>query len=119
VNVSPATIAVPIRERPALGSTLNVTDVGPRPDAGVTVSQLTFVAAVHGQAGAVVIAIAPAAPAAPTDCEAGEIAKVHPSDCVTLNVCPAIVMVALRGGAVDAGTSNDTVPFPCPLVVRS
>jgi hypothetical protein len=28
-------------------------------------------------------------------------------------------MVALRGGAVEAGTSNDTVPLPCPLVVRS
>src|SRR5688572_20318071 len=74
VNVSAATMAVPVRERPALGATLNVTDDGPRPEAGVTVSQLTFVAAVHGQAGAVVIAIAPAAPAAPTDCEAGEIA---------------------------------------------
>jgi hypothetical protein len=86
VNVSAATIAVPVRERPAFGATLIATDEVPRPDAGATVSQLTLVAAVQGHVGAVVIAIALLAPAAATDCDAGAIAYVHPSDWVTLNV---------------------------------
>ena len=86
MKVSPATMAVPLRERPDVAATLKVTGDGPRPAAGVTVNQLTFVAAVQGHAGDVVIAIAPPPPLAGTDCKAGAIAYVQPSDWVTLNV---------------------------------
>jgi hypothetical protein len=80
VKISPATMAVPTRDPPVVGATLNATEAVPRPEAGVTEIQVTFVAAVHGHAGDVVMAIAPLAPDGATDLDAGAIAKVQPSD---------------------------------------
>jgi hypothetical protein len=110
---------VPILERPVVAATLKVTEPGPRPVGGLIVSQFTLLEAVHGQVAVVVTAIVPVPPAGGTARDAGAIANAHPSDWVTLNFCPAIVMMALRGGSVDGGTSNETVPVPCPLALRS
>jgi hypothetical protein len=40
---------------------------------------------------------------------------VHPSDCVTLKCCPAIVIVPARGGPVVGATVNVTVADPFPF----
>jgi hypothetical protein len=46
----------------------------------------------------------------------GETVKAQPPGCVTVTVCPAIVMVPVRGVAVGlAAAVNATVPFPDPL----
>ena len=72
-NGCQATTAVPVRERPVVAAAANVTDAGPLPDGGLTVSQATLLAAVHGHAGVVVMAMAPFPPEAGTDCEGGAI----------------------------------------------
>ena len=72
-NGCPATTAVPVRERPVVAAAANATDAGPLPDGGLTVSQATLLAAVHGHAGVVVIAMEPFPPEAGTDCEGGAI----------------------------------------------
>jgi hypothetical protein len=118
-NGSPATTAVPVRDLPAVAATAAETVAGPVPDAGVSVSHGTLLDAVHGHAAVVVMAIAAVLPEGAAAIEAGLIAYVHPSDCTTLNFWPATLIVALRGGPVEAGTSNVTTPLPCPDAVRT
>ena len=40
---------------------------------------------------------------------------VQPLDCVTVCVCPAMLMVAVRSGPVFAAVRKATVPLPDPL----
>lgn len=63
-NVSPATRAVPDRDGPLVGATVNATLPGPVPPLGEIVIQLTLLPAVHGHPAAVVTAIDPLPPAA-------------------------------------------------------
>jgi hypothetical protein len=94
---------------------LNVTALEPVPSAGLTLSHSTLLAAVHGQASAVVTWSVPPPPAAETASDGRSIEYEHPCDCVTLKRCPAIVTELLRGGPVVAATLRPTVPLPRPL----
>ena len=56
--------AVPVRALPDVPATVTVTDAGPLPAAGVSVSHGTLLAAVQGHAGVVAMATLAAPPAA-------------------------------------------------------
>ena len=95
----PATVNVPTRWRfCAFGATVNVTVPLPLPLALlVIVSHANELDADQEQPGAAVRVVDPVAPAAATDCDVGEIENVQPAgSCVTVNVWPAIVAVAMR-----------------------
>ena len=78
----------------------------------------TLLDAVHGQFAAAVIAIGAVVPDGPAAMDAGLIAYVQPSDWMMLNFCPETLMVALRGGPLEARISKLTVPLPCPEPLR-
>jgi hypothetical protein len=115
----PATVNVPLRWTVrVLGATVNVTVPLPTPLAlPVIVIHAKALVAAHEQPAPVVTAIDPFAPAAATDCEVGEIEDVQPvGSCVTVNVRPAIVAVAVRCDVVVFGAAlKVTVPLPVPL----
>ena len=83
----------------------------------VSVIHAKALVAVHEQPPPVVTAIDPFPPAAATDCEVGEIEDVQPAGSwVTVNVCPAIVAVAMRCDVVVLGAAlKVTVALPLPL----
>ena len=67
----------------------------------VTVSHAALLTAVRGHPEPAVTATVPELVPATTEADDGEIANVHDVPaCVTVNVCPAIVTVPVRG-AVD------------------
>jgi hypothetical protein len=72
---------------------------------------------VHAQPAGAVTAIVFVEPAGPSDATVGEIVYVHGAPaCVTVIVCPAIVIVPVRLlVSALAATLYDTLPFPVPL----
>ena len=95
----PATVNVPVRWRlSAFGATVNVTVPLPLPLVlPVNVIHANELDADQEHPGAAVTVVDPVAPAAATDCDVGEIENVQPAgSCVTVNVRPAIVAVAVR-----------------------
>jgi hypothetical protein len=73
-----------------------------------------LVDAVHEQPCGAVIATDRVSPALPTFWLVGAIEYVHPPSCVTVNVWPLTVMVALRCAPVFGAALNATVPLPLP-----
>jgi hypothetical protein len=73
VNVCPATLRVPERWLEELAATVNQAMPDPTPLRVVTVIQLTWLVAVHGQFGAVVTEIPPMPPTAEYHAVSGEI----------------------------------------------
>jgi len=122
VNVCPPTVRVPVRSRPELLATSNVTLPFPVPVAPfVTVSHGALAVAVHAQDGAdAVTVIEPESPCFLASCEFGEIVMLHAgggggADCVIVKVFPAATMAADRVAVVVlAVTVNATVPLPVP-----
>jgi hypothetical protein len=119
VNVFPAIVNAPVRcTLTVLGATLNVTVPLPLPFApAVMVIQLRVLDAVQAQPAPAVTLADPVPPAAGTDCELGEIAKVQvEAACVTVNVLPPTVAIAVRCRVVVlAAAENVTVALPVPL----
>ena len=115
VKSRPAITAVPVRWGPCVGATLTFTGPGPLAEVGVTLIQSTLLAAVQGQACAVATVRVVGPPDAAALCASRSIEYVHPSDCVTLKRCPAIVTDPVRGGPVVGATETVTVAFPRPL----
>jgi hypothetical protein len=74
VNGWPATIAVPVRDRPDVEAAVTVTEAGPLPEAGDRDSHGTLLTAVHGQAAVVVIATRALLPDGAAASELGAIA---------------------------------------------
>jgi hypothetical protein len=119
VKICPAIVIVPFRPGPVVAAAVNCTSPFPLPLAPeVIVSHGTWLAAVQLHPGPAVTATFAGDAAEGSAAEVGAIVYAHPSDWMTLTFCPAIVIVALREGVADGGTSNETVPFPCPLGVR-
>jgi hypothetical protein len=118
VKVWPAIVKVPVRAAPAFGATLNATDPFPLPDAPlVIVSQSGFaVVTVQVQPFAATTFTLPAPPLEPTAWLLDEIVGLQPFPCETVNVCPAIVNVPVRGAPALAATLYPTDPFPLPDV---
>ena len=105
-----------------LAETLNVTVPLPDPLAPpVTTIQLAVLAADQAHPAVVVTVNEPVPPAAGTDCDTGEIEYAHGAGaaaCVTVKVCPATVIVPVRGVWAElAATVNAMVPLPEPLAV--
>ena len=115
----PATVNVAVRWTVSvLGATVNVTVPVPLPLAlPVIVIHVNVLVVVHEQPAAVVTVVDPFAPPATTDCDVGESENVQPvGSCVTVNVRPAIVAVAVRCKVVVLGGAlKVTVPLPFPL----
>lgn len=66
VTICPATVTVPVRVGPLVGSTVMTTDPLPVPLAAESVIQLALLLAVHGQPAAAVIGSVCVPPEAPT-----------------------------------------------------
>jgi hypothetical protein len=115
VTTCPPIVAVPVRDGPLVGATVTVTEAGPDPDAGPTEIQSALLEAVHGHPAPEVIATARVPPAASSEYVVGVTVYVHPSDCVTLKCCPAIMRVPARGGPVVGATVKVTVAEPFPF----
>ena len=79
VNVDPAIVSVPTRLVVlVLAAMLKVTVPDPEPDApALTVIHAALLAAVHWQPVPAVTVLLPELPAAPTDCDEGEMVGVH------------------------------------------
>lgn len=105
-----------------LAAMLNVTVPLPDPLApAVTTIQLAVLDADQAHPAVVVTVNEPLPPAAGTVCDTGAIEYAH-GNCaaawVTVNVCPATVMVPVRGVVTElTATVNATVPLPEPLAV--
>ena len=113
VKICPAIVIVPFRAGPVVAAAVNCTSPVPLPVApAVIVSHGTWLAAVQLHPGPAVTATFPVDAADGSVAEVGAIEYAHPSDWMTLTFWPAIVIVALRVGVADGGTSNETVPFP-------
>ncbi len=107
---------------PALGATLNATLPGPLPFApDVTVSHAALLDAVHPQPLPTLTATDPLPPAATNAWLLVERLTVQfttgPAACVTVKICPPMVTLAMRPGAVGLTAAlNATVPLPVPLL---
>lgn len=116
MNVRPAITSVPERPGPFVDATVKLTVPLPFPlPPDVIEIHAALLLALQAQPAAEVTATAPLPPAGATDCDSGDIAKVHASPCVMVTVCPATVSVPERGGPGAAATLNETVPPPLPL----
>ena len=120
VNVCPAIVRVPVRGVPVgLAATEKFTVPFPVPLPGVTpVIHVALLVAVHAHPGVAVIRMGvPAPPAALMVWDAWSSEYEHAAAAwVTVNVCPAIVRVPVRGVPSGlAATEKFTVPFPVPL----
>jgi len=98
-------------------ATVKLTVPDPLPLAGETVTQLALLVAVHVQPAGVVRLTVPLLPAAATFCEVLPSVYVHAeAGCVTVNVCAAMVSVAVRLAEDEfAVAAKVTVPGPVPL----
>jgi hypothetical protein len=120
VNACPAMVSVPVRcvELP-LTAAANATVPLPLPLAPlVTVNQeVSLLTAVHAHPDAAITLAEPVPPSARTDWLNGETEYVHDAPaCVTLNVCPPIVIVPVRCVVLALTAAlKATVPFPLPL----
>jgi hypothetical protein len=119
VNVCPAMVIVPLRcDAVGFAPMSNVTAPSPLPLAGPeNVNHAALLVADHAHPSGAVIDDDPLAAPAPASWLAGEIAYVHgAADCVTVNVWPPIVNVAMRCDAFGfAATVKVVVPLPLPL----
>ena len=112
-------MGAPDRDPPLpLAPALNVTAPLPVPgDPAVIDNQSAFELAVQLQPVPVAVTITvPLPPAAPTFWLVGAIVNEHAASpsCVTVNVCPATVMVPLRPVPRFGSTANATDPLPVP-----
>ena len=121
VNVCPATVIVPVRWFGSLlPATVNATvpfPVALLPE--VMVIQLALLVAVQLQPPEAVTLTTLGPPDQLIVWLVGEIEYMHDpgGDCVTVNVCPAMVIVPVRWLVpVLAATAKTTVPFPAPLL---
>ena len=124
MKVSPATVTVPNRGAVVvLTATLSETTPLPVPVApAVTVIQLVLLVAVRAQPAVPVTLIDTEPPAAPRFEYGGDMLNApHTVDpcaaaCVTVKVCPPIVIVPVRVVVrALAATLSDTVPLPVPV----
>ena len=116
MNVRPAIASVPDRPGPFVDATVKLTVPLPLPlPPAVIEIHGALLLALQAQPAGAATETAPVPPAGATDCDSGDIAKVHASPCVTVTVCPATVSVPERGGPVDAATLNEIVPPPLPF----
>jgi hypothetical protein len=98
-TVRPATARLPVRNAPELLDTMYVTVPLPVPDPPEPiVIHDTPLDAAHEQPAAVDTVTLAVPPGAPMVALVGETVNVHPLDCVTVNVAPPTVIVALRVG---------------------
>ncbi len=120
MNVWPAIVNVPDRDPPLpLAPALNVTAPLPVPDDPAVIDNQSAVFEVAVQLQPVPMAVTvtvPLPPAAPTLWLVGAIVNEHDArpSCVTVNVCPATVMVPLRPVPRFGSTANATDPLPVP-----
>jgi hypothetical protein len=115
VNRCPSTRSVPVRDGPSHALTLKATVPGPVPDCPeISAIHGTSLCADHVQPSAVLTAIVPEPPLAPTDCAVGRIEVLHPTPCRTVTVFPATVNTPVRDGPVVDRASNTTCPVPVP-----
>ena len=123
VNVCPPTVIVPMRcVAPVFAATVKPTEPFPLPDAPlVTVIQETLLAAVQAQPVPAVTESVALSPAAGDVRLTGEIEveqEVVPC-CVTVNVCPAAVIVPVRPTPLVFGaTVKPTTLVPVPEAPR-
>ena len=120
MKVCPAIVNVPVRVVVfGFAAALNATVPPPLPLAPlVTVSQDgSLLTAVHAQPASAVTVVDPVPPAAVTDWLVGTSAYVQAAAaCVTVKVCPAIVIVPVRWVVLGLDDAlNATVPLPLPL----
>jgi hypothetical protein len=117
-NVRPPMVRFPVRDVDAgFCCQANVIVAGPVPTLGEAVSQLALLVTVHVQPASVVTFTDPLPPAEPTFWDVRLSVYVHvAAACVTVNVRPPIVRVAVRlEGAVFAAAVKLTDPDPVPL----
>jgi hypothetical protein len=111
-------VIVPVRSAPvAFAEAANMTWPLPVPDDPPVIDSHSgwFETAVHAHDPPVVTAMAPEPPAAAMVWLAGAIENVHGAACcVTVSVCPPMVMVPLRAAPGFRGALNTTTPFPVP-----
>src|SRR6185369_16539655 len=86
-----------------------------RPPAPAIAIQPSLLTAVHEHSAAVVTLTFCDPPAFVAVIVSGATTALHAVSCVTVNVCPAAVIVPLRAAPVLAATVNCTVPPPVPL----
>ena len=116
VNVRPAIVSVPDRPGPLVDATAILTVPLPFPlPPDVIEIHGALLVALQAQPDGALTETAPVPPPGATDCDSGDIVKVHASPCVTVTVCPATVNVPERAGPAAAATLNDTVPVPFPF----
>ena len=114
VMVCPATVNVPDREGPFVDAIENVTVPGPFPPPEAIVIQGALLDAVHGQPEDVFTVTLRDPPLASAVWLSGDTSNAQPAVCVTVKICPAIVIVPVRVGPDVACTLNATVPRPTP-----
>lgn len=106
---------MPVRDGPFHDETLNATVPDPTPDCPDVIEiHGASLWADHVHPAAVLTVIVPEPPLAPTVCDTGAIAVLHPTPWVTVTVCPATVSTPVRDGPVVARASNMTWPLPVP-----
>ena len=116
MKVNPAIVIVPERPGPLVEATVKFTLPFPLPlEPDVTLIHGCALVAVHAHPSPAVTVTEPFPPDEATDCESGEMAKVHPSPCVIVTVCPATVTVPDREGPLSGATLSVTVPDPVPF----
>jgi hypothetical protein len=115
-TVLPAMVAVPLRAGPVFDWMSSWTVPLPDPLAPMAIAiHAALLTAVHEHSAAVVTLTVCDPPAAGSPIVSGATTGLHPPSCVTVNVCPAAVIVPLRAPPVLAAAVNCTVPGPVPL----
>ena len=119
MNVCDAIVSVPLRVEPAgLAATVNETGPLPSPLAPlVTLIQLALLAADHGHPAGAVTLVEAVPPLAAIEALVEETEKEHPAPaCVTVNVCPAMFIVPVRGDVLAFAVAlKPTFAEPLPL----
>jgi hypothetical protein len=101
VTVRPATVTMPVRPGPMLAANARSTAPFPVPPAVPVIPiQPALLAAVHAHDAAAATSTRAPPPLAAAAMFSGDTANEQPVSCDTVNVCPAIITVPLRGGPV-------------------
>jgi hypothetical protein len=115
-TVRPAMVAVPLRAGPVFDWMSSWTVPLPDPFAPRAIAiKAALLTALHEHSAAVVTLTFCDPPAAGSPIVSGATTGLHPASCVTVNVCPAAVIVPLRAPPVLAAAVNCTVPEAVPL----
>ena len=115
-TVRSAMVAVPLRAGPVFAWMSSWTVPLPDPLAPAAIAiHGALLTAVHEHSAAVVTLTFCDPPAAGSPMVSGATAGLHPASWVTVNVCPAAVIVPVRAPPVLAAATNCTVPAPVPL----